>query len=205
MQINKMEISPKELTAIKEEKSRILAETSISEANYRKNGDLKDLEIIQKYKRQLQALQPKEARADAELKLDIDRASKFTKEISKETDGNKILEMVTDDDDIQKSSVFNLEELWTQFNSFDGITKLTCIMMFSSYFILSCVFGITSTIYGNYLIERFKLEEKYPRLAKYINYRKKLSKFYIISDVLIIVLVCCTNMLLGLSIISIYI
>jgi hypothetical protein len=113
--------------------------------------------------------------------------------------------LVTDDEDIKKSSVFNLEELWTQFNSFDGITKLACTIIFSSYLILSCVFGITSTVYGNYLIERFKLEEKYPRLARYINYRKKLSKFYIISDVIIIVLVCCTNMLLGLSIISIYI
>jgi hypothetical protein len=109
LQINKIERSHEEVTAIKEEKSRILAETSISEAKYRKNGDLKDLEIIQKYQRQLQALQPKEARAQAELQLDIDRASKFTKEISNETDEKKILELVTDD--VKKSSVFNLEEL----------------------------------------------------------------------------------------------
>ena len=37
-------------------------------------------------------------------------------------------------------------------------------MMFSSYIIISCIWGIiiNLNLYGNYLLDHFKLEEKYP-------------------------------------------
>lgn len=63
--------------------------------------------------------------------------------------------------------------------------------------------GIILNIYGDYLLNRFKLEERYPKLAKIIIYRKKLSKYYIISNSLFIFSLCLINMILGLSILSI--
>jgi hypothetical protein len=44
-----------------------------------------------------------------ELNQDLTSARKFTDEISKETDENKILELINGD--IKKSSIFNLDEL----------------------------------------------------------------------------------------------
>jgi hypothetical protein len=105
--------------------------------------------------------------------------------------------------DIKKSSIFNLDELWTRFELSDGITKVICIMMFSSYVILSCVFGISVNIYGNYLLERFKLEENFPKIAKFIEFRKKASKYYLVSNIIFIVIVCLLNLVFGVSVLSI--
>jgi hypothetical protein len=57
-------------------------------------------------------------------------------------------------------------------------------------------------LYGNYLLERFNLEERYPKIATFINYRRKLSKYYIISNFLVVMSVCLINVILGLSILS---
>jgi hypothetical protein len=75
-------------------------------------------------------------------------------------------------------------------------------MIFSSSIILWCLFGILLNLYGNYLIDKFSLEYKYPKIALFINYRKKLSKYYIISNYLIIIIMCLLNIVLGISIFS---
>jgi hypothetical protein len=98
------------------------------------------------------------------------------------------------EDDVKKSSIFDFEELWNRFETFDGLTKVVCVMMFSSYCILSCIFGITINLYGNYLLDRFKLEEKYPQIAIFIKYRRKVSKYYILSNIISIILICLANM-----------
>ena len=58
-------------------------------------------------------------------------------------------------------------------------------------------------LYSNYLLDRFKLEEKYPKIALFINYRRKLSKYYLISNFLLIISMCLINVILGLSFFSI--
>lgn len=104
---------------------------------------------------------------------------------------------------VKKSSMFNLDELLNSFESLSGISKLVCTMIFSSSIILWCLFGIILNLYGNYLLDRFKLEEKYPKIALFINYRRKLSKYYIISNFLLIISMCLINVILGISILSI--
>ena len=76
-------------------------------------------------------------------------------------------------------------------------------MMFSSYFTLSCILGIAINLYGNYLLERYKLEEKYPRVAVFIKYRRKATKYYIISNIIFIILTCIMNIFYGITILSI--
>ena len=99
--------------------------------------------------------------------------------------------------------MFNLDELLTNFESLSGIYKLAYTMIFSSSIILWCVFGIILNIYGNYILDRFKLEDKYPKIALFINYRRKLSKYYIMSNFLLIISMCLINVILGISIFSI--
>lgn len=184
------------------EQSELMKTITERDVKWKNTGDqtLQDKNILDKIK--YQAIERQKHRDKAELLQDIDSATRFNEEISKETDEKKFLEMINDDD-IKKSSIFNLEELWTRFDTSDGITKVVCITMFSSYFILSCVFGITVNLYGNYLLERFKLEEKYPKIAIFIEYRQKASKYYIISNLIFIVIVCLMNLVFGLSVLSI--
>nr|UZS77742.1 hypothetical protein [Lentinula edodes]UZS77792.1 hypothetical protein [Lentinula edodes]UZS77842.1 hypothetical protein [Lentinula edodes]UZS77892.1 hypothetical protein [Lentinula edodes]UZS77942.1 hypothetical protein [Lentinula edodes] len=98
--------------------------------------------------------------------------------------------------------MFDLDELLTSFESLSGISKLACTMLFSSSIILWCIFGILLNLYGNYLLDRFNLEERYPKIALFINYRRKLSKYYIMSNFLVIISMCLINVLLGISILS---
>jgi hypothetical protein len=64
-----------------------------------------------------------------------------------------------------------------------GITKLVVVMTYQSYFILSSIFGLIFHLYGNYIIDRFNLESKYPKLAIFIQYREKITKYYILSAI----------------------
>lgn len=56
----------------------------------------------------------------------------------------------------------------------------------AALFILSCLITITISYSGNYLIEFFKLETRYPRFAFYIRWRVKFQNFYFFSNVLFI-------------------
>ena len=98
---------------------------------------------------------------------------------------------------------FNVEKLWNIFETLDAVSKLVCVMMFSSYFISSCVLGLVINLYGNYLLNRFKLEEKYPKVAIFIKYRKTVSKYYILLNMIHIIIVCLINIFCGIAIIGI--
>jgi hypothetical protein len=83
------------------------------------------------------------------------------------------------------------------------MTKIACVMMFSNYLILTCILGIAINLYGNYLLDRFKLEKQYPKIAIFIKYRQKVSKYYILSNMIYIVLVCIMNIFCGIAILEI--
>ena len=69
-------------------------------------------------------------------------------------------------------------------------------MMFSSYFIITNIFSITINLYGDYLLDRFKLEEKYPRLSVVIKYRRKVGNYVVVSNIIYIILTCLMNIFL---------
>ncbi len=116
-----------------------------------------------------------------------------------DADGSKNLEGLKD---IKKNSMFGLEELLNKFESLDGISKLAFSLAFNSSVILGCLFSIILNLYGNYLLDRFKLEERFPKIARIINYRRKLSKYYIISNFLLIISMCLINIIFGVAILS---
>lgn len=152
----------------------------------------------------LQEIEIKKNRALAELNQDIKNASKLSEEICQGTDEKTILAKINGDD-IHKSMLFNLDELWSRFETFDGITKTVCLLMFSDYIIIVCVFSIAINLYGNYLIERFNLEIKYPRVALFIKYRQKLSKFYVLTNLIYILITCLMGLLFGITVLDIII
>jgi len=58
----------------------------------------------------LQGILIKKTRASSDLEKDIDRAHKFSAELSKETDETAFLAKINEDD-VKKSSIFYLDEL----------------------------------------------------------------------------------------------
>lgn len=85
-----------------------------------------------------------------------------------------------DFDDIKKSSIiisdFNLQ------NFLDSLSKEE-LLAFSGLLLnglaLNYVFNIILVLYGDYLIKRFDLENRYPKLAKLIQLRRKLQQYYL--------------------------
>jgi hypothetical protein len=58
-------------------------------------------------------------------------------------------------------------------------------------FILICIFNVISTQFGIFIINYFKIAEKYPKLAKIIELRNKFQRYYFIFNCLMIILAAC--------------
>ena len=60
----------------------------------------------------------------------------------------------------------------------------------TSLFIVSCIITILLSIFGNYLIDKFSLIQKYPKLSRFIQLRVKLKNYSIIlNSVLILIFI----------------
>jgi hypothetical protein len=63
-----------------------------------------------------------------------------------------------------------------------------CILtnIFLMIFIFTCLITILFAFYGNYIIEKLSLEQKYPKLSGIIKLRVKLQHYYILTNSLFI-------------------
>ena len=70
-----------------------------------------------------------------------------------------------------------------------SITEICLVInISSSIFIFTCLVSIIFAVYGNFLIDRLSLEEKYPKLAFVIKLRVKLQNSYIYVNSILIIL-----------------
>ena len=60
------------------------------------------------------------------------------------------------------------------------------VHIFVSLFIFFCLFTIIGIFYGDTLIRYLNLEEKYPKLARFIQLRRKLQQYYFILNMFLI-------------------
>jgi hypothetical protein len=187
-----------------ESELRKLIDENKSNIDWLKAKDSKDWLKTKLDETIVQETELKKNRALEELKQDHINSEKFSDEICKETDDKKILDLINGED-IHKSMLFNFDDLWSRFETFDGVTKLVCLFMFSDYIIILCVFSIIINLYGSYLIDRFNLEIRYPRVAVFIKYRQKLSKYYVLSNLIYILITCVIGLVLSFSILDLII
>lgn len=140
------------------------------------------------------------------LSKEIEYAKNVSITAFKKLNGSAVVDIFND---VKKSNIRSahsiLENFSAKFETLDGISKLAFILTFSSSMISWSLIGILFNLYGDYLLNRFKLEERFPKLAKIIIYRKKLTKYYIISNSLFIFSLCLMNIFLGLFVLSLYI
>jgi hypothetical protein len=123
----------KEVLAIRALRSELQKAIAENLAELKQTGDDIWKTQVTLKQTELQAVDLNESRIVKELETHIKSGVKFSKEICKETDDQKILEMANED--IKKSTVFGVDlenlltEFWNEFESFDGITKLAFVML----------------------------------------------------------------------------
>ena len=99
---------------------------------------------------------------------------------SPEKEENVSLEGTSSSLDIKKSNILNLDLFsnleW--FEGLNGIKKIAVSMIIGKSVIFSALVSIIFIFYGNILIEKYDLINKYPRLATIIQLRQKFQKYY---------------------------
>ena len=113
-------------------------------------------------------------------KQEMNEAFKKAKEINDNIDkkSNSL------DSPIDKLSGDNyITKLISDFNNYLSNLSLTDICLVinisSCLFILTCLVTILFSVYGNFIIDKFSLEQKYPKLAVIIKLRVKLQHAYV--------------------------
>jgi len=99
--------------------------------------------------------------------------------------------------DIKKSMVLSYESSIEWFNSLIGIKKLAVGLILGKSVILSALISIIFIFYGNILIDKYDLVNKYPKLAKIIELRRKYQKYYFNFYCLLIFLIVINELLVG--------
>nr|YP_009652982.1 hypothetical protein [Taiwanofungus camphoratus]QCG70020.1 hypothetical protein [Taiwanofungus camphoratus]UKQ56110.1 hypothetical protein [Taiwanofungus camphoratus]WRO45221.1 hypothetical protein [Taiwanofungus sp. YW-2023a] len=109
--------------------------------------------------------------------------------ISKVTDSTEL-----DSIDVKQNNVLgSLSEIRQAIN--DELASLTpeelaCLTNLLGFImVLGGMITITLILFGEYLINYFKLDQRYPKLAKYIKLRQKVNKYYLIVNFIIIYLI----------------
>ena len=69
------------------------------------------------------------------------------------------------------------------------MSKLAVTLLFSKSVLISAIISIIFIFYGDYLIKKYNLESKYPKLATFIKYRRQFQKYYLISSCLTIFII----------------
>jgi len=110
------------------------------------------------------------------LILAVEPTSSSSPSTLKEDEGD-----ITDNlKDLKESSVFdfNIFAHIDWFEGLNGIKKLAVSMILGKSVIFSALISIIFIFYGNVLIEKYEIENKYPKLAKLIQLRRKFQKYY---------------------------
>lgn len=82
------------------------------------------------------------------------------------------------------------------------MSKFSVFLLFSNYGILSAITSIIYIIYGDYLINKYHLENKFPKLAKLILLRKKYQSYILIFSSLIIIIISLTQVALAIFVLT---
>lgn len=101
-----------------------------------------------------------------------------------------ISEDLSEKDSIVKNSIFeDLQSFlanWLDYlNSLDLNNLILIFNILSDFLLLSILISNLIGRFGNYWIEKFKLEERYPILSRYIYYRMRIQKIYFYYSVVL--------------------
>lgn len=185
--------------------------TSLLEKNLNKlENEREIIEESNNLKKDVEVLEQK-LRNSVEIKRELQ--SKYSENSSDPSINEKIQEVIKTGEDIQNTyeSVNNKFDLFinkinTILNNsnnksqyldslqsfFDGLNykqNLAIVHISGSLFILFCLFSIISIFYGEKLIIFFDLENRFPKIVKFIQIRRTFQQYYLIINIGLIVIV----------------
>lgn len=85
--------------------------------------------------------------------------------------------------DVFYQLIDNYKEFLTTINSEQ---KIIIINIIGFLMLFITLINIISVLFGDYLIDKFKLESKYPKLAKFIQLRKKINESYLKFNIILL-------------------
>nr|YP_010697825.1 hypothetical protein P1S03_mgp20 [Porodaedalea chrysoloma]WCF76786.1 hypothetical protein [Porodaedalea chrysoloma] len=89
----------------------------------------------------------------------------------------------------QKSMIFDLDSVLEYYNSFHAVSRIALTLLLFNYVVISCLISIVFIFYGDYLIKRFDLENKYPTIYKIVSLRVKYQRYYLIMNMSLIFII----------------
>lgn len=118
----------------------------------------------------------------------------INKAISENKEANDIFNKINES--ISKSN-FNVQNIITDVKNyisslpFEQVVALSNLLL--SFTILLSLISMMAIFYGDILINNFKIEERFPKIARFIQLRRKLQKYYFGANILLIIY-CLTLM-----------
>lgn len=88
------------------------------------------------------------------------------------------------------------------YNSLSLIQQISFNMILLNTVTLGCLINIIFALFGDYLIKRWSLEKRWPKLSKLIELRKTFQKYYLILNTLIIICSCLIQIIFGIAVLS---
>lgn len=98
----------------------------------------------------------------------------------------KVEEYINSKDNFLDLDLF--KEIYSYIENMSIIQNIAFMNISALIFTLFSLISILSIFFGEYLIIKFSIKEKYPKISKFIEIRRKFQRFYIIIDSLIIIL-----------------
>lgn len=131
-----------------------------------------------------------------ELAEKVRTSKKLNSEINEEF--KKVIDYLKSDGKSGSLDFINMENIYKIFSAYqDFLHSLTpeqfygVLHIVTGSFILMCMFNIISAQFGIFIINYFKITEKYPKLAKIIELRNKFQRYYFIFNCIMIILATC--------------
>ena len=114
------------------------------------------------------------------------RESKELEDFKKRLVESNLLELELElEDNINKSSILDVD--W--FKGLNVLQQIGLSFLIFKGIILSCLTSIIFIFFGDYLLNKYDIEVRFPKLAKIIKLRRKFSNYYLIYNVGIIALI----------------
>jgi hypothetical protein len=105
---------------------------------------------------------------------------------------SELLELFNKIDDCVKNNLIDLDvfnQMQSYINNLNVFQTLALSHLFAIILIFLLLIDLMSIYFSDYLLEKFNIKNKYPRICKILEIRRKFQKFYLIKDLIIIIII----------------
>ena len=103
---------------------------------------------------------------------------------------------------INKSMIIVLVSIWVFFKSINIFKRIALSLLLLKGVIVRSIFSLIFILYGDYILKKYNIESRYPKIAKIIQLRRQFQRYYMILSILMIIFVCIIEIIFSLTILS---